>query len=333
MAKIHLRGLGEPSPETREYFAFFKDWAGRSLRHAPVDDPAEADFILFVFGTDLRAPLTAEEEALLTQRPDDCFALDGIDRPIGFLPGLYAALPARAFDPARFRTYCYPVENRQVEAAWEARPEKSLFLSFLGGASSPLRQRLYRRRDGRSDILIEDTTSHQEWNPHQPAWAERKTRYAEVLARSEFSLCPRGAGVGSIRLFEAMQAGSVPVLLSDAYVLPASPGPKWDEFLIRLPESAAAQSDLPALLEPWREQSREMGLRARQAWETWFAPAVWLDRIVENLEAIRADRAQSGQTRTEASHRRRWPWWKFKREAGERVRNSLRRIRNRLRSR
>ena len=331
MAKIHLRGLGEPAPETREFFAFFQSWAGRSTRHALVDDPAEADLILFVFGTDLRTPLNAEEEALLASRPDDCFALDGKDRPLGFLPGLYAALPARAFAPARFRTYCYPVENRQVEAAWQARPEKSLFFSFLGGASSPLRQKLYRRRDGRSDILIEDTTAHQEWNPHQPAWAEQKQRYAEVLARSEFSLCPRGAGVGSIRLFEAMQAGSVPVLLSDAYVLPASPGPAWDQFLIRLPESAATRDDLPALLDPWRGRSREMGLRARQAWEEWFAPAVWLDRIVENLEAIRIDRAHSGHPET--FYRHRWAWWKFKREAGEWAWNSLRRIRNRLRSR
>ena len=326
MAKIHLRGLGEPSPETREFFAFFKEWAGRSAAHQLVERAEEADLILFIFGTDLRAPLSAEEEALLAARPDDCFALDGKDQPIGFLPGLYAALPASAFDPGRFRTYCYPVENRQVEAAWQARPEKTLFFSFLGGASSPLRRRLYRRRDGRSDILIEDTTSHQEWNPHQPDWAERKARYAEVLARSEFCLCPRGAGVGSIRLFEAMQAGSVPVLFSDAYVLPE--GPAWDEFLIRLPESAAGRDDLPALLEPWRERSGEMGLRARRAWEAWFAPAVWLDRIVESIEAIRAARQ-----RPEIEYRRRWAWWKFKREAGERAWNSLRRIRNRLRSR
>ena len=332
MAKIHLRGLGTPSPEIEEFFAFFKGWAGRSTAHQLVDRTEEAELILFVFGTDLQAPLSAEEEALLTARADDYFALDGKDRPIGFLPGLYAALPHFDFDSRRFRTYCYPVENRQVEAAWQKQLEKTLFFSFLGGASSPLRQRLYRRRDGRSDILIEDTTSHQEWNPHQPAWAERKERYAEVLARSEFCLCPRGAGVGSIRLFEAMEAGSVPVLFSDAYVLPE--GPSWDDFLIRLPESDAGRADLPELLEPWRGEAREMGRRARQAWEAWFAPAVWLDRIVENVEAIRSERAQAGRSsHFEASYRRRWIWWKFKREAGERVHNSLRRIRNRLRSR
>jgi len=280
--------------------------------------------ILFVFGTDLRSSLSAEEEALLESRLEDCFAFDGQDRPVGFLPGLYAALPARAFDAARFRTYCYPVENRQVETVWQARPPKSIFFSFLGGASSPLRRRLYRRRYDRDDILIEDTTAHQEWNPHQAAWVERKERYADVLARSEFCLCPRGAGVGSIRLFEAMQAGSVPVLLSDAYVLPV--GPAWDEFLIRLPERAVDQGDLPALLEPCRGRSREMGLRAREAWETWFAPGVWLDRIVENIEAIRAARQLP-----EAEYRRRWAYWKFKREAGEWAWNSLRRIRNRLR--
>jgi len=329
MAKVHLRGLGTPSPETQEFFAFFQGWAGRGTRHPLVGRPEEADLILFVFGTDLRAPLSAGEEALLAGRPGDCFAWDGKDHPIGFLPGLYAALPGHAFDRRRFRTYCYPVENRQVEAAWQSQPEKSLFFSFLGGATSSLRRKLYRHDYGRPDVFVENTTAHQEWNPHQPAWIERKQRYAEILARSEFCLCPRGAGVGSIRLFEAMQAGSVPVLLSDAYVLPE--GPDWDQFLIRLPESAIDRHELPALLEPWRGRSREMGLRARQAWEAWFAPGVWLDRIVENLEAIRAARAESGLP--EAHYRRRWAWWKFKREAGERVWNSLRRIRNRLRSR
>ena len=326
MAAVHLCGLGRPGPETEEFFAFFRGWAARSSRHRLVERPGEAGLILCVYGTGLRAPLRPEEEALLRERADDCFAFDAQDRPVGFLPGLYAALPAAAFDRGRFRAYCYPAENRHVEEAFQAGMTKSLFFSFLGGASCALRQRIYGLGHGRSDVVIEDTTAHQEWNPHQPEWEARKRRYAGVLAASEFALCPRGAGTGSIRLFEAMQAGAVPVAISDRYVLPD--GPDWDAFLVRLPERAVAEGNLPERLAPYRGRSREMGRAARRAWEQWFAPAVWLDRIVEGTEAIRASRR-----RPEAAARRLWPWWKLKRQVREEAFNALRMARNRIRPR
>ena len=39
-------------------------------------------------------------------------------------------------------------------------------------------------------------------------------RYAELTKASKFVLCPRGVGASTIRLFETMRMGRVPVILS-----------------------------------------------------------------------------------------------------------------------
>jgi hypothetical protein len=44
--------------------------------------------------------------------------------------------------------------------------------------------------------------------------------YCRILARSTFTLCPRGYGQTSFRIAEAMQYGSIPIYLSDDFILP-----------------------------------------------------------------------------------------------------------------
>lgn len=53
-----------------------------------------------------------------------------------------------------------------------------------------------------------------------PSLAEDCPRYNRVLTDSVFTLCPAGAGPNSLRLWEALSVGSVPVILSDHLVLP-----------------------------------------------------------------------------------------------------------------
>jgi len=68
-------------------------------------------------------------------------------------------------------------------------------------------------------------------------------RYNEVLSNSIFSLCPSGAGPNSLRLWESMAVGSIPVILSDQYELPlldSIPGMNqamWNDAVIMHPEN------------------------------------------------------------------------------------------------
>lgn len=60
--------------------------------------------------------------------------------------------------------------------------------------------------------------------------------YHSIMARSFFTLCPAGIGRWSFRFLEALLNGSIPILLSDDYVLPFSKKIKWDDYCLVIPE-------------------------------------------------------------------------------------------------
>lgn len=69
-----------------------------------------------------------------------------------------------------------------------------------------------------------------------------------VLLDSTFSLCPSGSGPNSIRLWESLGFGCIPVLISDTLRLPGT-SREWDEAILRVPETREAVAALPARLE------------------------------------------------------------------------------------
>ena len=58
--------------------------------------------------------------------------------------------------------------------------------------------------------------------------------YNMVLIRSRYSLCPSGSGPNSIRLWESLALGSIPILLADTLELPKHE--LWDKAIIKLKE-------------------------------------------------------------------------------------------------
>jgi glycosyltransferase involved in cell wall biosynthesis len=69
-------------------------------------------------------------------------------------------------------------------------------------------------------------------NVGETAHPECEKEYKDLLADSRFSLCPSGSGANSIRLWESLSYGSVPVLLADTYILPEIKGLDWKDVLI-----------------------------------------------------------------------------------------------------
>jgi hypothetical protein len=111
-------------------------------------------------------------------------------------------------------------------------------------------------------------------------------RYAELTKASKFVLCPRGLSAASIRLFETMRIGRVPVILSDDWVPPV--GPLWEKFSIRVAEREFAR--IPHLLEQRESEAVAMGELARKAWEEWFSDEVLFHRLVESCLDIQRRR-------------------------------------------
>ena len=72
--------------------------------------------------------------------------------------------------------------------------------------------------------------------------------YAATLQSSCFALCPSGSGPNSIRLWESLGYGAIPVILSDQLQLPG-PADLWQTAAVVVPETQAAVAELPEQLE------------------------------------------------------------------------------------
>ena len=91
--------------------------------------------------------------------------------------------------------------------------------------------------------------------------------FGSLLLRSRFALVPRGNGLHSHRLVEAMSAGAIPVILADDYVLPFADLIDWPSCSFRF-----AEENVPAVVPFLRtvrpERVAKMRRAAMHAYET-----------------------------------------------------------------
>lgn len=91
--------------------------------------------------------------------------------------------------------------------------------------------------------------------------------YNRMLSDSVFSLCPVGAGPNTLRLWESLAVGSIPVLLSDRHELPDPDvfapglGLRWEDAVILHPEAQLDTLDarLRAIARERLEQMQHNG--------------------------------------------------------------------------
>ena len=113
------------------------------------------------------------------------------------------------------------------------------------------------------------------------------------MARSDYVLCPRGIGTSSFRLFEAMEAGRAPVIISNDWVQPGFID--WD-FAVRIAENDIGC--IPDYLAAIRDEAKDRGRAARAAWEQWFAP----DRLFNSAAQVLAELSESRHEACPAVH-------------------------------
>ncbi|MBI1347032.1 hypothetical protein GC163_12160 [bacterium] len=155
---------------------------------------------------------------------------------------------------------------------------KDVLFSFVGSSNThPIRQEILQLRHAAA--ILRDSTPKSMGTKYW--WQEPNAEdffidFREITRRSQFAICPRGISPASIRLFEVMEAGCVPVVVSDGYIFPH--GPEWPEFTIHVPEREVAT--IPERIVQAEPRAKEMGAAARQAWETYFSPASTVNSLV-----------------------------------------------------
>ena len=112
---------------------------------------------------------------------------------------------------------------------------KDILFSFVGSyMTHPLRQRMKDRINGqhiiyRNGFHIDSNTYNNEINLKE----KEESEYKNIIERSRFSICPRGSSSSSIRFWESLQAGAIPILISDHWKLPDW---DWDNTIIHIKE-------------------------------------------------------------------------------------------------
>lgn len=157
---------------------------------------------------------------------------------------------------------------------------KTFLASFIGAHAkhylSDTRQRL-RMLENEKGFLVRITDR---WHFEQVVYGEQiggqplgqdsdnaTESYNALLSDSVFSLCPAGAGANTLRLWESLAVGSVPVLCGPQPLLPVGgnlPAIDWDRIVVRVPDDQIAT--LPSLLRamPMSEvrERQQLGLLA-----------------------------------------------------------------------
>jgi hypothetical protein len=125
--------------------------------------------------------------------------------------------------------------------------KRDIFASFIGSKTHPIRNK-----------LIETYSDHNGWvvtDLHYDI-----DTFCDVLSRSIFCLCPRGFGLTSFRICEALEQQSIPVYISDEWIQPGNVDFNEYGVLVHADEidelDAILANISPAQIESKREAGR-----------------------------------------------------------------------------
>jgi hypothetical protein len=293
------------SRETRIHVARVgNEWAVRFSEALERDAVAGVDGVIATDAADAHVVLLAtaafsdpddwwlrslRSSPIFTEHRDKLVVYDERDRPWCWAPGVYVSMPQPGFRSEYQIAGSYlGIEDERFVPLRTAEPD--LLVSFIGNATHRCRRPLFEIADERAlvrDISGEDFLF---WRDGAPNFETIRTAFDEAMARSKFVLCPRGHGTSSIRLFETMAAGRVPVIISDDWVAP--PGPDWSSCSLRLAEGDTEH--LLQRLEAAEVRHEAMARAARDAFDTYFARGPRLRRLI----GAAAKLVDDGTTRT-----------------------------------
>jgi hypothetical protein len=168
----------------------------------------------------------------------------------------------------------WPVEDRKDCMAYPDG-EPRFDVSFVGMVwPNGLNRRaidVIRRSSLRADIVERERFFGYVDADTQRAWT---SRFLVSTAQSRFMLapCSRLSGVLRYRVFEALSAGRVPVIIGDGVVLPFADQIPWDCLAVRVASRDVVQ--LPDIIQNWLGGDVD-GQVARRVYEQWLCRDRW----------------------------------------------------------
>lgn len=244
------------------------------------NDPARADVIIFAENHPPHDPYfrSVLNTRLYKMYRDKCVLYHDADRSITPIPTLSPSIEAWQCNPKHKRVAHYVArlcENDTVNnGAVDFSTQRKYLYNFIGARTHRVRTAIFQMKHP-ADTFLKDTTGRHAWQMTEDMKKAYEAEYFNVMQESYFVLAPRGVGPCTYRLFEALQLGRVPVIISDAWL--KIPNMDWNKFSVTVPE--AKISSIPAILDELKNDAAQMGKVARQHWEDHFSPKVSLRHL------------------------------------------------------
>lgn len=262
--------------------------------HEVVDKVEAADIVLFAEHHPPLDPYFFKvlKNPLFKKYKDKVVLYTDTDTPVIILPTITPSVEKKFFNPYLSQSAHYIArhcENETVKFSKASNTRKYLF-SFIGASrTNPIRSEILQLNY--PDCFLKDTSDKNLWELTLEEKTKFESDYVEVSMESYFVLCPRGIGVNSYRLYETMQMGLCPVIISDEWV--PSKGPVWEDFSIIIKEKDIPK--IPEILLKRKGEAINMGLKARENWEQWFSQKVSFHHLVCFAEKLLSEKPKKAQ--------------------------------------
>ncbi len=171
----------------------------------------------------------------------------------------------------------YPAQMRKNEEL-KKMEERKYICSFIGQYDknwylTDIRERIFKIN--KSDCYIK---RRERWHYNGIVYEnknktneEYEKEYKNNLIETKFSLCPSGSGPNSIRIWESISYGCIPVILADTLILSEIKGINWEEYFIIYKENEI-ENLYEYLKTIPKEKIEEMSKKCERIYKEYFCP-------------------------------------------------------------
>ncbi|CAN5773673.1 hypothetical protein BH11VER1_BH11VER1_10780 [soil metagenome] len=276
--KVHL--LSAYSHPTSDYVPRWLYEHSSPGSHELVSEASQADLIVFAETYSGLDPYFFDviRHPIYQKYPDKCVLYHISDTPQTLCRTISPSAERHQPNLQCRRSFSYITrlrDNTMMDQSWDITRAPKLLYSFMGDIDThSSRRRIFELEHedslllNASGIKVDTMSANDRMNFHKV--------FINSILDASFVLCPRGLGPTSMRLFEAMQLGRVPVIIGDSW-LPVA-GIDWSSCAIFVNESEIGA--IPKLLEDRHAQASTMGLSARSIWQSKFSPPQVLSELI-----------------------------------------------------
>ena len=156
------------------------------------------------------------------------------------------------------------------------RENDSYNASFIGRIGSRVRPKMFKDLINVPGFYLKDS-------------GDDVNLFLEYLQKSTFSLCPRGYGISSFRLYETLEVGSIPIYIVEDELdhwLPFSDKVNWNKLALLLKESDIER--IPEIIDSiTRNEIEERRLYIKETYPQFFTMNGCSSSIIEKIKLFR----------------------------------------------